>query len=608
MSKACYDCPYNLDDCRRKHCIPLNGVERPVIAVNRRLPGPGIHVCEGDTINVTVTNRLENGEGTSIHWHGIHQRNSPYMDGTGLVTQCPIDHGTTFTYTFKADSVGTQFWHAHVGLQRQDGLAGSLVVRQAAERDLQKETYDVDIMEHTIIVMDWLDAVSLAKFMAHHHSDGSNKPESILINGKGKRATFTLETDQGTTEHFTERALFEVTSGKRHRFRMSSNAGTNCAMRISVDNHTLSVIASDGRPFESVTVDSFIIYGGERFDFVLNANQEVGNYWMRVKGLADCRFQQELAVVRYQGAIEEDPTADESIDRDGFELNPLNEAQTESNMYISKVKSLEPDDISLDPSQPVSTYYLAMDFNKVNSEHYHVPEYYPIEDIDRSHHLYSPQINHVSFTFPPTALLTQHKEIDESKFCDPSQVTKMAGNCTAEYCECTHVITADLGEIVELVVIDEGVTFGASHPMHLHGYSFRVVAMEKLGLSTSLEEVMEMDKAGNITRNLQAAPLKDTVIVPDGGYTILRFEANNPGWWLFHCHLEFHVEIGMSLVIHVGDDDDLPEKPENFPKCYDWPRMTSDAQDKPGSGAHRIVSNILILCATMMFILQNKII
>lgn len=90
-------------------------------------------VCEGDTINVTVTNRLENGEGTSIHWHGIHQRNSPYMDGTGLVTQCPIDHGTTFTYTFKADSVGTQFWHAHVGLQRQDGLAGSLVVRQAAE-------------------------------------------------------------------------------------------------------------------------------------------------------------------------------------------------------------------------------------------------------------------------------------------------------------------------------------------------------------------------------------------------------------------------------------------------------------------------------------------
>lgn len=94
-----------------------------------------------------------------------------------------------------------------------------------------------------------------------------------------------------------------------------------------------------------------------------------------------------------------------------------------------------------------------------------------------------------------------------------------------------------------MVVIDEGVTFDASHPMHLHGYSFRVVAMEKLGLSTSLEEVKAMDEAGNITRNLNAAPLKDTVIVPDGGFTILRFEADNPGWWIFHCHLEFHVEV-----------------------------------------------------------------
>lgn len=132
--------------------------------------------------------------------------------------------------------------------------------------------------------MDWLDAVTLAKFMSHHHSDGSNKPESILINGKGRRAMFTTETDQGTVEHFTERAVFEVTSDKRHRFRMSSNAGTNCAMRISVDNHTLTVIASDGRAFQPVDVDSFIIYGGERFDFVLTADQEIGNYWMRVKG------------------------------------------------------------------------------------------------------------------------------------------------------------------------------------------------------------------------------------------------------------------------------------------------------------------------------------
>ena len=48
---------------------------------------------------------------------------------------------------------------------------------------------------------------------------------------------------------------------------------------------------------------------------------------------------------------------------------------------------------------------------------------------------------------------------------------------------------------------------------------------------------------GNITRKLDKAVKKDTVIVPDGGYTIIRFLADNPGWWFFHCHLEFHVEV-----------------------------------------------------------------
>ena len=53
---------------------------------------------------------------------------------------------------------------------------------------------------------------------------------------------------------------------------------------------------------------------------------------------------------------------------------------------------------------------------------------------------------------------------------------------------------------------------------------------------------------GNITRKLSGAPRKDTAIVPDGGFTVLRFHADNPGWWLFHCHLEFHVEVDIALL------------------------------------------------------------
>lgn len=50
----------------------------------------------------------------------------------------------------------------------------------------------------------------------------------------------------------------------------------------------MTVIASDGSPIEPFETEIFIIYGGERFDIIINANNVVGNYWIRAKGLADC--------------------------------------------------------------------------------------------------------------------------------------------------------------------------------------------------------------------------------------------------------------------------------------------------------------------------------
>lgn len=41
-----------------------------------------------------------------------------------------------------------------------------------------------------------------------------------------------------------------------------------------------------------------------------------------------------------------------------------------------------------------------------------------------------------------------------------------------------------------------------------------------------------MDENGKIKRRLSGAPAKDTITVPDGGYTVIRFVANNPGWFV----------------------------------------------------------------------------
>ena len=53
-------------------------------------------------------------------------------------------------------------------------------------------------------------------------------------------------------------------------------------------------------------------------------------------------------------------------------------------------------------------------------------------------------------------------------------------NCATEYCECVHVLKVGLGDTVELILIDEGHTYSANHPMHLHGNYFRVVGMDKV--------------------------------------------------------------------------------------------------------------------------------
>lgn len=75
-----------------------DGVYRPMLLVNNEFPGPLIEVNEGDTIVVHVSNRAVNA--TSIHWHGMYQNGTPYMDGPVGITQCAIPPGGNFTCEF----------------------------------------------------------------------------------------------------------------------------------------------------------------------------------------------------------------------------------------------------------------------------------------------------------------------------------------------------------------------------------------------------------------------------------------------------------------------------------------------------------------------------
>lgn len=60
---------------------------------------------------MTVHNQLD--EGTSLHWHGLLQNETPWFDGVPGVQQCPIAPGASFTYRFRADLYGTTWWHRY---------------------------------------------------------------------------------------------------------------------------------------------------------------------------------------------------------------------------------------------------------------------------------------------------------------------------------------------------------------------------------------------------------------------------------------------------------------------------------------------------------------
>ncbi|KAK3593693.1 hypothetical protein CHS0354_013589 [Potamilus streckersoni] len=661
LSIACFDCPRNISDCFRPYCIAADGVLRSIQVVNRMLPGPAIHICEGDTVVVNVYNSLLNNEGTAIHWHGILHPNTPFMDGVSMMTQCAISSKTSFQYRFKPPDHGTYYWHAHSGLQQADGVFGSFVVRPKSS--VVQELYDYDLAEHTVIINEWFHETSISKFTAHHHAMQDNSPKSILINGKGawedkqidnqsmmdhdtgQVMTTTLRSQSVTSasvisttkristtpmpmdhnQHgskggnmdmtnmstsaisFTSRAVFSVKRGMRYRFRLIGNGVVNCPLQVSIDNHTLMVIASDGVDIEPFVTKAIDIYAGERYDIVVQAFQPIGNYWIRVFGMSDCKTANQTAILHYDTAPMELPREDPNgfgILQDNV-LNSINITGSNKSITVAAMKPFKPhtkDILDEIKRAPDHKFFIAVDFNKVNNYNYLDKDYYPLSlMLNGGHgntHLMAMQMNHITFIFPDAPPLTQYKDVPETIFCNESLVP---ADCKTEFCECTHRLKVKVGDLVEMIVIGEAVNGEGNHPMHLHGHQFWILGMKKLKASITREEVEALDAHGGIERNYDTAITKDTVLVPDGGYTIIKFVAKHPGFWLFHCHVGFHLAMGLGMVIQVGEIHEMTQPPPSFPRCGSWRTDTSNDQSRCYSQTQTSSASTFFFVATLYY-------
>lgn len=93
------------------------------------------------------------------------------------------------------------------------------------------------------------------------------------------------------------------------------------------------------------------------------------------------------------------------------------------------------------------------------------------------------------------------------------------------------------------MLVNKEVGVSSTHSMHLHGFAFRLVGMDKLGDLKTIEDVKKMNEKGRLSKNVRSGLLKDTISTLDGGYSILRVKTDNPGWWLFHCHFDLHLQV-----------------------------------------------------------------
>ncbi|EDR14430.1 laccase, multicopper oxidase, benzenediol:oxygen oxidorectuctase [Laccaria bicolor S238N-H82] len=432
-------------------------------------PGPLIVGTKGSTFFLNVADHLTDTtmlRSTSIHWHGMFQHNSSWADGPVGVAQCPIAPGNSFLYQFSVpDQAGTFWYHSHHSTQYCDGLRGAMVVYDPL--DPYRYLYDYDDESTVITLADWYHTPAPSAGLVP-------TADSTLINGKGRYSG-------GPS---SDLAVINVKRNARYRFRLVS-ISCDPNFTFSIDGHNMTIIEVDGNNVQRTTVDSIQIFAGQRYSFILTANQAVSNYWIRALpnvGTQGFSGGVNSAILRYSGANSSDPTTNQTTS-----VVPMLET------------SLHPLTNPGAPGKPVAG---GADVN----------------------------IN-LNITFNATELLFTVNGASFQPPTVPVLLQILSGAKTAQdLLPSGSVYTLPRNKVVEVTM--PGGAAGSPHPIHLHGHAFAVVR-----------------SAGNSTYNYVNPVRRDVVSIGASTDNVtIRFNTNNPGPWIMHCHIDWHLNLGLAIV------------------------------------------------------------
>ncbi|KAG6006943.1 hypothetical protein E4U21_006562 [Claviceps maximensis] len=494
-----------------------------------QFPGPTVEARSGDELHISVFNGIADApDGIAIHWHGMTMRGSNEMDGVVGITQCAIGPGSTFVYKFSVDQQqhGTFWYHAHSVVQRADGMYGGLVVHKPVHRhresDLSVHEYE---SEKLLLVGDWYHMSAdkvLAEYKNFRSFGNEPVPDSLLINGAGSYNCSNARPGKPVDCVDTEVPVVHVT-GERVRLRII-NIGASAGFSLQLDNATMQLVTVDGggpvsKPApETSTIG--VLYPGERIDVVLLPKDEHQNSFLKMGLDPELMRLMNPALTRMQ----EFPFRWTQSHRSSSSSSSKKIGESHKPVHAFNLQNAQGHPEALEKvSADTALLYTSLSINAFkNNEPW-------------------AELNHTSWMWQDPyekPLLAMNKDAWHSgtEQANPLRIFK--------------VPRFEAGEQrwMDLVVnnVDD-----RGHPFHFHGHEFYVLASQQneLGRAYNPYESHDAETPLNTKNPLR----KDTVYIKPRGYVVLRFRLNNPGLWLFHCHVLWHQAVGMGTVLQVGN-------------------------------------------------------
>ena len=529
------------------------GKEKRAIAVNGQIPMPTLTFTEGDTAEIVVHNQLK--ESTSLHWHGVFLPNKE--DGVPFLTQMPIEPGTTYTYRFPIIQNGTHWYHSHSGLQEQIGMYGSFVMKKRESDKTFRKGID-DLPTVPIILSEWTnlnpnninrmlhnandwaaikknatqsyaEAIRAGKFRTKLTNEWKRMLamdvsdvyyDKILINGNN---TTDLHTVDGK----------KLKAGDKVRLRIS-NGGASSYFWLRYAGGKITVVASDGNDVTPVEVDRLIIAVSETYDIVVTIpNEGVGYEFL---------------------ATTEDRTQSASVFiGDGIKqlISPLPKLKYFEGMQMMNDMMKMNGDLD-DMGMKMSLNQMDMNVvmypeitgeNRQNSNHGNHDDMKMEENSNKYNANALADITTLNYTMlaaPQSTTLPKEAPVKEMKFTLTGNMNRYVWSMDNKILSEIDKIPVKKGEILRITIYNNSMM---RHPMHLHGFDFRI-----------------------INQHGEKSPLKNVMDIMPMETNIIEFLANEEGDWFFHCHILYHMMAGMNKVFAVDDYQNpyLPNKAKAY--------------------------------------------